>query len=76
MPKLNNLVVLESGDSQANKISLREKYDRVYSSNIVTLRGQNDVKNVVIDEGVTNIQEIKDAGFNIVTGFYTPKKRR
>ena len=72
--KRNNLTVLEANRNQASKIRLYEKYDKVYSSDIPTLKGQKDIKDVVIDEGVTNIQELKDNGFNIITGFYTPKK--
>ena len=72
--------VLEPTKIVAEEIRKKENYEGVYSSKtIYSLKGckaNRDVfnKNVVIDEGVTNIQEIKDAGFNIITGFYTPKK--
>lgn len=71
--KLYNYIVIEPMNIGAEAIREREKYKEIYS-NINSLRGCTNIKDVVIDEGVTNIQELKDAGFNIITGFYTPKK--
>ena len=65
--------VIEPMSTGAEAIKEREKYEHIYS-NINTLRGCTDIRDVVIDEGVTNLQELKDAGFNIITGYYTPKK--
>ena len=69
----NNLAVLEPHKMTAKEIREREDYEKVYHNNVDYLRGLN-IKYVVIDEGVTNIQEIKDAGITVFTGFYTPKK--
>ena len=71
--KVNEYAVLEPMNIGAEAIREKENYRRIYS-NIKTLKEQTDIKNIVIDEGVTNLQELKDAGFNIITGFYTPKK--
>lgn len=71
--KVNGYAVIEPMNTGAEAIKEREKYEYIYS-NINSLRGCTTIKNIIIDEGVTNLQEIKDAGFNIITGFYTPKK--
>lgn len=66
----NNYVVLHP---QANEIKEKYKYNFIYEPNINKLRGIDNL-NVVIDEGIKNIKELKDAGFNIITGYYTPKE--
>jgi len=71
--KMYSYAVIEPMSTGAEAIKEREKYEHIYS-NINTLRGCTDIRDVVIDEGVTNLQELKDAGFNIITGYYTPKK--
>jgi len=72
--------VIEPSMVGAGLIKIRENYQEIYDSDINSLRrgckpnGDLYIKDIVVDEGVTNIQEIKDAGFNIITGFYTPKQ--
>lgn len=68
--KENGYIVIHPN---ANTIKERENYKEIYPNSINLIRG-NGNKNIVIDEGVTNIEELKNEGFNIITGFYTPKK--
>lgn len=78
--RMYGYAVIEPSMVGAGLIMAHEKYQEIYHSDINFLRGsfkkngEAFIKDVVIDEGVTNIQEIKDAGFNIVTGYYTPKQ--
>lgn len=68
--KHNNYILLHP---QANILKEKYKYDFIYEPKIDKIRGISN-KNVVIDEGIKNIKELKDDGFNIITGYYTPKE--
>lgn len=72
--KVNEYTVIENTHSQAQLIRERECYKEIYDSDVKLLKCLKINRNIVIDEGVTNIQELKDEEFNIITGFYTPKK--
>jgi len=85
LAKEANCIVLEPNATVASAISKRENYSKIFPASIDFLRGstlnnygykysKDDPLEVVVDEGVTNIQEIEDAGFKVITGFYTPKK--
>lgn len=68
--KVNDYVVILANRNLALDRKTKQEYDNIYSNDINSISGIQN-KNIVIDEGVTNIQELKDAGFNIVTGYYT-----
>jgi hypothetical protein len=57
----------------ASILSKEFNYKKIWNPNVLVSTNHQGMtnKNIVIDEGVTNLQELKDAGFNIITGFYT-----
>ena len=71
--RMHGYLVVEPFGIGVDAIIERENYDDIYSNSISILRGKEN-KNIIIDEGVTNLQELRDAGFNIITGYLTRKK--
>jgi len=75
--KTYGYAVIEPTKMTAQTLIDRENFQDIYPSNIRSIkkiRPNGDIyfiKDIVLDEGVTNVQELKDAGFNIITGFYT-----
>ena len=71
--RMHGYLVVEPFGIGVDAIIERENYDDIYP-NIISILRRDENKNIVIDEGVTNLQELRDAGFNIVTGYLTRKK--
>jgi len=72
--KRNNYIVFHPN---AMVVSERENYEYIYfPAYRFSIKDETEIRNAVVDEGISDsgIQLLKDAGFNIITGFYTPKK--
>jgi len=85
LAKETNCIVLEPNETVVSTVTKRENYSKIFSASIDFLKGDTLKKygyqynkdnplEVLVDEGVTNIQAIEDIGFKVITGFYTPKK--
>jgi len=68
--KDNNYMAIVPNISIAQEFRKQYNYQKIFGNSISVNKGVTN-KNIVLDEGVNNIKEWQDAGFNVITGFYT-----